>query len=157
MKLGLEHRRQLPGEKLLGTPEPLAQAFGGLADTLGFPASLLICQLLNPVMTDRIIALMGDNASSFDPLLHNTVNPTIRQGGDKINVIPSEITVKLDGRLLPGQTPDDMLRELRGLLGTDIELEVFDFDPGPPEPDMSLFGTLADILKKPILLARLSL
>jgi len=122
--------------------------FGALADTLGFPSSLLIRQLLNPALTDRILPLMSESASTFDPLLHNTVNATIIQGGDKINVIPSEITVKLDGRLLPGQTPDDMLRELRQLLGPDIEWEVFDFDPGPPEPDMSFFDTLADILKR---------
>ena len=38
-------------------------------------------------------------------MLHNTVSPTIVRGGDTINVIPSEITLELDGRLLPGFTP----------------------------------------------------
>ena len=52
----------------------------------------------------------------FDPLLHNTVNPTIvarrRQASTSS---PPRSSVELDGRLLPGQTPDDLLRELRAL------------------------------------------
>jgi acetylornithine deacetylase/succinyl-diaminopimelate desuccinylase-like protein len=67
----------------------------------------------------------------FDPLLHNTVNATIVRGGDKVNVIPSEATVEFDGRLLPGFTADDMVRELGGLLGPDVEVEVLRHDPGP--------------------------
>jgi acetylornithine deacetylase/succinyl-diaminopimelate desuccinylase-like protein len=54
----------------------------------------------------------------------------------------------LDGRLLPGFSPDDLLAELRALLGTDADLDVVRFDPGPPAPDMSLFPMLAGILER---------
>ena len=54
---------------------------------------------------------MGRNLGA---LLHNTVNATIVRGGEKINVIPSEITVDMDGRILPGYDADDMIREIRG-------------------------------------------
>lgn len=84
----------------------------------------------------------------FDAMLHNTVNATVVQGGEKINVIPGETILKLDGRLLPGYTPDDMVAELRPIIGDDIELELIRYDPGPPEPDMGLFDTLAGILCK---------
>lgn len=70
------------------------------------------------------------------------------QGSTKVNVIPGEVSVELDGRLLPGFKPDDMMRELRSIVGNDVQLELIRFDPGPAEPDMSLFDTLAGILKE---------
>jgi acetylornithine deacetylase/succinyl-diaminopimelate desuccinylase-like protein len=62
--------------------------------------------------------------------------------------VPSEAEVQLLGFLLPGQTPADMVAELRPVLGERVELEVALFNPGPPEPDMGLFDTLADILQE---------
>ena len=38
-------------------------------------------------------------------MLRNTVNATIVRGGAKINVVPSEIELELDGRALPGFRP----------------------------------------------------
>src|SRR5213078_2665059 len=62
--------------------------------------------LLQPTLTDRVLDLLGERGKPFDPLLHNTANVTIVHGGGKINVVPSEIEIEIDGRLLPGQTPD---------------------------------------------------
>jgi acetylornithine deacetylase/succinyl-diaminopimelate desuccinylase-like protein len=111
------------------------------------PAGVLLRQLLDPRFTDHMLRLLGDRGKVFDPLLHNTVNATIVSGGDKVNVIPSVATVEFDGRLLPGFTPDDMLRELGALLGPEVELEVLRHEPGPPEPDMELFDLLAGVLR----------
>jgi len=41
-----------------------------------------------------------------------------------------------------------MLAELRPIVGNDVELEVLRYDPGPSAPNMALFNTLADILRK---------
>jgi acetylornithine deacetylase/succinyl-diaminopimelate desuccinylase-like protein len=139
----LDHRR-LPVHI---TPSAHAM-FEGIATVLPFPTGMLVRQLLNPILTDRVLDLLGEKARTFDPLLHNTVNPTIIRGGDKINVIPAEVTVELDGRLLPGYSPEDLLEELRILLGDDIDFELMRYDPGPTEPDMGLFPILADILKQ---------
>ena len=54
----------------------------------------------------------------------------------------------LDGRLLPGFSPEHLLGELRAVLGDDVDLEVVRFDRGAAEPDMSLFRTLAGILER---------
>lgn len=70
------------------------------------------------------------------------------RGGEKINIIPSEVTVELDGRLLPEYTPADMIAELRRLVGEDIEFEVIRHDPGPSESDMGLFDTLSGVLRE---------
>lgn len=124
------------------------QMFSGIADALSFPTNAAVKALLNPIFTDRMMSLLGDSGTLFEPLFHNTINATIVQGGSKVNVIPSEITLELDGRLLPGFTPSQMLAELHALLGQDIQVEIIRHDPGPPEPDMRLFSTLASILKQ---------
>lgn len=104
--------------------------------------------LLRPRATNLLLDRIGDRARMLDPLLHNTVSPTVLQSDDKFNVIPGEVTAVLDGRLLPGFSPDDLLAELRALLGNDLDLEVVHFHPSPAEPDMGLFPTLVGILER---------
>jgi acetylornithine deacetylase/succinyl-diaminopimelate desuccinylase-like protein len=41
-----------------------------------------------------------------------------------------------------------MTRELRALLGDDFDIEFSVFDPGPSEPNMGMFSTLADVLRE---------
>jgi acetylornithine deacetylase/succinyl-diaminopimelate desuccinylase-like protein len=120
----------------------------GMASAFSFPISLILRQLLNPALTDTLLKLLGTAAKSLEPMLRNTVNATIVRGGEKINVIPSEITLELDGRLLPGFKPDDMMAELRKLISREVELELVRHDPGPAEPDMGLFDMLAGILRE---------
>jgi acetylornithine deacetylase/succinyl-diaminopimelate desuccinylase-like protein len=119
-----------------------------VASNLSFPKGLIFRQLLNPFLTNSILRLLGDIGQYFDPLLHNIVNATIVRGGEKINVIPSEIDVELDGRLLPGFSFDDMLTELRQIIGEEVELELLRHDPTHAEQDMGLFNTLAGVLQK---------
>ena len=95
-----------------------------------------------------MLNILGERGRVFDPLLHNTVNATVLHGSDKFNVIHSEVSVELDARLLPGFKPEDMIAELRQIIGQDVELEVLRFDSVPSEPDMGLFDTLADILNE---------
>lgn len=124
------------------------QMIEGMATAVSFPTNFVLRQLLNPALTNAMLKGLGEQASTFAPLLHNTVSPTIVRGGDKINVIPSEIACEMDGRLLPGFTPDDMVTELRALLGQDVQIEVTAHDPGPAAPNMALFETLAGILRE---------
>lgn len=119
-----------------------------ISSNLSFPKGLIFRQLLKPFLTNRILRLLGDISQYFDPLLHNTVNSTIVRGGEKINVIPSEITVELDGRLLPGFSSDDMFTELRQVIGKEVELELLRHELNPSEQDMGLFNTLAGILRE---------
>lgn len=120
----------------------------GLTAHLSGVTRLALTQLLNPALTDRVLDLMGPQGRLFDPLVHNTVSATIVRGGEKVNVIPSEITLEMDGRLLPGFKPDDLLAELKALAGPEVEYEVVMYDPGPSAPDMGWFDTLAGILKE---------
>jgi acetylornithine deacetylase/succinyl-diaminopimelate desuccinylase-like protein len=104
--------------------------------------------LLRPRLTDTILDRLGDRARLFDPLLHNTASATVVRGGQAHNVIPGEVSVDLDCRLLPGFGPDDVAQELRTLAEVEMDVEVLRFDPGPPASDMTLFDTLGSILRE---------
>ncbi|MBX3249539.1 MAG: M20/M25/M40 family metallo-hydrolase [Myxococcales bacterium] len=57
-------------------------------------------------------------------MFSNTASPTVFRAGDSVNVIPGRASCEIDGRLLPGQSETDFLRELRDVLGDDVTLEV---------------------------------
>ena len=118
-----------------------------ISSKLPWPQGVVFRQLLKPRMTNTVLGLMGDKGASFGPLLRNTANPTVIRAGEQINVAPSKAEVDLDGRLLPGYSPEDIISELVALAGGELELEVIRHDPGPSEPDMTLFETLKDILR----------
>jgi len=124
------------------------QMIEALMHALPAPESDLICKLLEPELVDTALDNLGEEGRRLNALLRNTVTPTVVRGGSQTNVLPTEITVQLDGRLLPGCTPDDMLAELRPIIGDDVEIEITQFNPGPPPPDMALYDTLADILRQ---------
>lgn len=105
-------------------------------------------QLLVPALTNSILDALGSQIRMFDPILHNTASVTSISGGESHNVIPSQVSIVLDCRVLPGYTADDMLNELKALTGSDIEYEIIAFNPGPPEPDMGLYETLTEILRQ---------
>ena len=54
----------------------------------------------------------------------------------------------LDGRLLPGFGPDDMVRELRTVIGDEPEIEVLLVGPAQPPIDLTQFELFASILRE---------
>ena len=121
----------------------------GMASKLTGDDLAAIERLLNASTIDAGLDAMGAAGRIYDPLLHNTVNATIIRGGSKFNVIPSEVTIDLDGRVLPGYGPDELVTELGGLLGDLAEIEVLAHDPpGRGEPDMGLFAVLSEVLRE---------
>lgn len=137
-------RRSLP----IHITEPVRWMIHGLADGLGGAYGLILRQLVNPVLANQILASLGERSRLFSPLLRNTASPTILSASDKINVIPCEVHLNLDGRLLPGATPEDLLAELGAILGQDCELQVLAYDPGPSSTDNGHFETLASTLRQ---------
>ncbi len=119
-----------------------------MADALPLHKRLIFRRLLNPLLTDRILKLLGDTGRNLEPLFRNTVNATIVRGGEKPNVIPSEIVLGLDGRLLPGFQPQDLFVELGAVLREDLDYQVLLYDRGTTETDFGLFPLLADVLKR---------
>ncbi len=120
--------------------------FDAIASGLSGIPKLMFSQLTNPLLSPRILNMLGEVGKPLSALLHNTVSPTIVNGGEKDNVIPSEILLNLDCRILPGFTPNDVKNELYDLLGKDLDIEVLRFDPGPSNLNMGEFETLAKVL-----------
>ncbi|MDQ3740438.1 MAG: M20/M25/M40 family metallo-hydrolase [Actinomycetota bacterium] len=120
----------------------------GIAAELPRPASAPLRGLLDQRLADPMLRVLGEAGRSFEPMLRNTVNATIVRAGDKVNVVPGEATVELDGRVLPGFTPADMLREVRAVTGDDVEIEVSREEPTPSgEVDYGLFDLLSDVIR----------
>ncbi len=100
--------------------------------------------LLGAEPAESVLTPFGAAASFFDAMLRNTATPTIVDAGVRVNVIPSEVRVNLNGRLLPGFFAADLVDEIRGLLGDDgFVIEVGHQEPpGPLEPDLGLLPLL---------------
>ncbi len=106
-------------------------------------------ELLDADRTDEILDSLGTDATLFDALLHNTVNPTIVTGGGMLNVVPSEVSLDLDGRVLPGFEPEDLRRELSDLIGDLADVELVACEPAQHErPDLGLLEPLAAALRR---------
>jgi len=104
-------------------------------------------QLLKPMLTNKVLNLLGTKGQNYDPLFHNTVNVTGVHGGEHFWSIPSEIIVEMAVSLIPNNSPDDLINELRQIVGEDVEFEVvLQEPPGPTEPDLGLFDTLTSVL-----------
>jgi acetylornithine deacetylase/succinyl-diaminopimelate desuccinylase-like protein len=74
------------------------------------------------------LAQLGDASRIVEATLTNTLNPTMLSAGYKVNVIPSEATAWLDGRILPG-TEDDFAATLDELLGESVAREFATYNP----------------------------
>jgi acetylornithine deacetylase/succinyl-diaminopimelate desuccinylase-like protein len=136
-------RRTLPVHV---TPQ-VRQMFSTIASGLGGIPGLAIQQLLNPLMTNFLLRVLGSTGATFSPLLHNSVSPTIINASTERNVIPSEITLILDGRVLPGYGASDLVEDLRRLLGEDCGIDAILPFPGPATTNMGLYDTLAAALR----------
>ena len=119
-----------------------------IASAMPFAQSLILRQLLKPALTEKILDLLGEKGNNFRPMLYNTVNPTMIRGGDKINVIPSEISIQFDGRLVPGFSPSDFISELRRVVGKELLFNIISHDPCPAQTDLGLFDLLSDIIRE---------
>jgi acetylornithine deacetylase/succinyl-diaminopimelate desuccinylase-like protein len=127
---------------------PVRLLIEGMRDALDEPWKGRMAALLDPVRADATLSDMGPLGRNLDAALHNTVNATIVSGGLKVNVIPGEVQVQLDGRLLPGFGPEDMLSELRAVVGPDPDLQVQLVGPAQPEIDLSQLDLFASVLRE---------
>jgi acetylornithine deacetylase/succinyl-diaminopimelate desuccinylase-like protein len=129
---------------------PVARAWlDGMAAELPRPQAMLLRSLLEPRLAQATLRVVHlEQLRLIERALRNTVSVTVVHAGSKINVIPAEVELELDGRALPGFGPDDLIREVHDLVGPDLELELVRHDPTPGEPDMTWFDGLGAILRE---------
>lgn len=85
-------------------------------------------------------------------MTHTTAVPTMLRAGETINVIPSEATAWIDSRLVPGESPNDLLATVEGLLSRaelNVELEVLNSGPGIEfSINTDLFRTICEVMSE---------
>jgi acetylornithine deacetylase/succinyl-diaminopimelate desuccinylase-like protein len=130
--------------------QTVSDFFAALADRA--PAALrpLLRRILSPTLAPLVLRLLPDPgaARAFGAMLANTASPTVLRAGSKTNVIPGVAECEIDGRTLPGQTSEDLMRELRAVLGPDVELEVMkEAPPMVTEPARSpLYDVISAVI-----------
>jgi acetylornithine deacetylase/succinyl-diaminopimelate desuccinylase-like protein len=106
---------------------PVRRMVEALAAVQGRIKGGVLKQILNPrlagVVLDRVLPDKGQGVG-LAALLHDTATPTVLRAGEKTNVIPSEATLEVDGRVLPGRSVSDFLAEIRAAIGETFEIEV---------------------------------
>ncbi len=119
----------------------------GLAAGQGFPKSLVVRQMANPAFAERVLSAIfpdEEKAAGFRAMIRNTAAPTMLSAGLKVNVIPSEANADVDCRILPGQTADDLVRELRAVIGEDLRIDVGRRATGSESPFPGPLGRAID-------------
>lgn len=135
---------------------PIAEAFiKKLASQQALASRLVLHGLLQAPLCGPLLDKVFPEptlATTFDALLHNTANPTMFQAGEKVNQVPSVASMRVDGRLLPGQTGADLVREIRELLGDDAkDLEIVIDQEMPAcwtDPNDPISPRIAEILQR---------
>ncbi|MGE5252357.1 MAG: M20/M25/M40 family metallo-hydrolase [Planctomycetaceae bacterium] len=125
----------------------------GIAEEQPFPRSWFLRQLLNPLFSKSMEKRIPDPGfkGMAAAILRNTFVPTVVQGGQKTNVIPSECSCHVDCRILPGVTPEMVKAEIHQLLFDlrDYEIEILQTSPASESPsDNPLYRAMDKVLKE---------
>jgi acetylornithine deacetylase/succinyl-diaminopimelate desuccinylase-like protein len=107
--------------KISERPEPIQKTaiveemLDRLAEHFSFPMSFLLRHFFDFPIRQLLPLFAGSKIQSdriFNALLRDTVVPTVLQAGSKTNVIPAEAVAEVDGRILPGEKPEDFLEKI---------------------------------------------
>ncbi len=109
---------------------------------------LMFTPVIGPIV-QKIAAKSLEKNRAVKAILTNTVSPTMLSAGYKVNVIPSEATASLDGRILPGETPGSFLAKVQDIVGKDVSVEYLS-NSFPNESDFhtDYFRAIEEALKK---------
>lgn len=89
------------------------------------------------------LAQLGEAARVVEATLSNSVNPTMLEAGYKLNVIPSEATAGIDGRILPG-AEGEFFETVDELIGPAVTREFASFSaPVSSSHETAAFAAMA--------------
>jgi acetylornithine deacetylase/succinyl-diaminopimelate desuccinylase-like protein len=144
----------LGSERLPFHPVPVVETFvRGLAERVPEVARRVVPLLVRPRLAPVLLGLLRrrdpEQAIALEALLRNTASPTVVAGGRKVNVIPSSASVLVDGRMLPGQTVERFLAEVRRVVGDDLEVRVVEQHEGEVfRTDTPLFDAIGRAIER---------
>lgn len=102
------------------------------------PQKQVMPLLLQPRLAGHLLGLIEkqdvSRAIGLNAMLRNTATPTMVSAGQKVNVIPSKATARVDGRVLPGHSVEDFLREVQAVVGPELKINVIEQHEGTNFP-----------------------
>lgn len=124
---------------------PVRQMLETMAPAFGPDGPARVAAIVADPTWEAIAALPLDDDTRL--MLHattrNTAVPTIIHGGHRINVIPSEIVLDVDGRILPGQDPSDWRDIVQAVVGNEVEVELLSQEQGiAADPSSPFFDAI---------------
>ncbi len=110
--------------------------------------------LLSPSRCDRALDKLRrideGSARFFHAASRLTISPNVVAVGSKINIVPDRGTAELDIRILPGQTVEYVISEIKRTLGDlarDIQIEIIEYYPSASSPvDTPLYEATSEIM-----------
>ncbi len=128
---------------------PSARAFiKTVAAANGPAASAVLVGLLSSKTAPLALKMLpAERQNVFRAMLYDTAVVTVLSAGSKVNVVPEEAVAEVDGRYLPGVSPDpgvsreEFLSQIRSVVGPSVE--ILPFTEGPPT-EMPGTGPLMD-------------
>lgn len=117
-----------------------------LAGIKGKFLKLLEYNLTNELVIDKLISNTNQK-KYFKALLRNTASPTVFITGEKVNVIPKTVYLKVDLRYLPNISLEEAIDEVREVVGDDLKIEVESYgEPVQFDSKTELFDTICKVV-----------
>ncbi len=142
-----DHRTQV---KASPTLKQMLHALGEQGVFEGLPSNAL----LNDKTADQALAKIRERdkvmSAYLSALLRPTIAETMIKGGVAGNVIPDYCEAVINCRLPPGVTKEEMLEELRKIIGPveGVEFEITGYVPASTSPtDNQFYETMVKVLK----------
>ena len=134
--------------------EAVEAFFAELGDLLGPVAGRVLGGLSDERVGHHLLRVLRrvapDRQRLFQAMLTNTAVPTVLRAGQATNVVPEEAEAILDGRYLPGQSAEDLVAEVRAVVGSGLSVEVVsDAPPVEVKPfRTSFYDLLVDEVRR---------
>jgi len=107
----------------------------------------LLTNLEDPAVQETLRNSTNRSYLTYNSMIRTSISPNIIRGGFRTNVIPAEAEAILDVRLLPGESREELIEELRRVINDpSVEILPEDWAPMTPSPpsrlDSELFRAL---------------
>src|SRR5579885_1401331 len=132
---------------------PVLEAFlEKIAPHLPWYQRLGVRALFAPVIGPVIQKIAGPflaKDKEINAILSDTLTPTMLNAGYKVNVIPAEASASIDGRVLPGETPESLREKVEKVVGDGVDVSfISKSDPNESPFDTDYFRVIEDEIKK---------
>ncbi len=121
-------------------------------DTEAYIRNLSEAGLMPPFDNKEAVEAQIRKSPEMTAMFINTLNITMLNSGIKANVIPAKSSAVIDCRLLPGQTREDWIRQLREVIADD-QVEITPHSPVQDDMmgvswDTELYWTIHSVIKE---------